>query len=106
VVGIPTALSYNSLSEWKVVGNLVFFDAADLLASNYLLPLSGLMTAIYVGWFWSGKEEKQQLLAGGAGWVYPVWHLLIRYVSPLAVAVVLYFKVRETGLLAWLFPGL
>ncbi|CAH2030617.1 sodium-dependent transporter [Trichlorobacter ammonificans] len=102
VVGIPTALSYNLLSEWKVVAGLVFFDAADLLASNYLLPLSGLVTAIYVGWFWSGAEEKQQLLAGGAGWVYPAWHFLIRYISPLAVAVVLYFKVRDTGLFAWI----
>lgn len=105
VVGIPTALSYNSLSEWKVVGNLVFFDAADLLSSNYLLPLSGLLISIYVGWFWKGKEEKHELLAGGAGWAYPAWHFLIRYVSPLAVAVVLYFKIKESGLFAWLFSS-
>lgn len=102
VVGIPTALSYNSLSEWKVIGDRVFFDSADLIASNYLLPISGLLIAIYVGWFWRGSEEKEELIAGGAGWVYPVWHLLIRYVSPLAVAVVLYFKAKETGLFDWL----
>ncbi|MEJ2199898.1 MAG: sodium-dependent transporter [Desulfuromonadaceae bacterium] len=102
VVGIPTALSYNSLAEWKVIGDRVFFDSADMLASNYLLPISGLLIAIYVGWFWSGNEEKQELIAGGAGWVYPTWHFLIRYVSPLAVAVVLYFKMKETGLFDWL----
>lgn len=102
VVGLPTALSYNSLAEWKLIGDLVFFDSVDLLASNYLLPISGLLIAIYVGWFWSGAEEKEELIAGGAGWVYPVWHFLIRFVSPLAVAIVLYFKARETGLFAWL----
>ncbi|WP_432821857.1 sodium-dependent transporter [Trichloromonas sp.] len=101
VVGIPTALSYNSLAEWKIIGDRVFFDSADMLASNYLLPISGLLISIYVGWFWSGSEEKEELLAGGAGWVYPTWHFLIRYVSPLAVAVVLYFKARETGLFDW-----
>jgi NSS family neurotransmitter:Na+ symporter len=102
VVGIPTALSYNSLAEWKLIGDRVFFDSADLLVSNYLLPVSGLLIALYVGWFWSGREEKEELIAGGAGWVFPTWHFLIRFVSPLAVAVVLFFKVRETGLFTWL----
>jgi len=102
VVGIPTALSYNSLAEWKVIGDRVFFDSADLLASNYLLPISGLLISIYVGWFWSGSEEKKELIAGGAGWVYPAWHFLIRFVSPVAVAVVLFFKVKETGLFEWI----
>jgi NSS family neurotransmitter:Na+ symporter len=102
VVGIPTALSYNSLSEWKLIGDRVFFDSADMLAANYLLPISGLLISIYVGWFWNGSEEKEELIAGGAGWVYPTWHFLIRYVSPLAVAVVLYFKAKETGLFDWL----
>jgi neurotransmitter:Na+ symporter, NSS family len=102
VVGIPTALSYNSLAGWKLLGDLVFFDSVDLLASNYLLPISGLLISLYVGWFWSGAEEKEELIAGGAGWVYPAWHFLIRFVSPAAVAVVLFFKARETGLFAWL----
>jgi NSS family neurotransmitter:Na+ symporter len=102
VVGIPTALSYNSLSEWKIIGDRVFFDSVDLIASNYLLPISGLLIALYVGWFWSGTEEKEELIAGGAGWIYPLWHFLIRFVSPVAVAIVLFFKIRETGLFEWL----
>ena len=102
VVGIPTALSYNALANWKVIGDLSFFDSADLLASNYLLPISGLLISIYVGWFWNGTEEKEELMAGGAGWVYPTWHFIIRYISPLAVAIVLYFKAKESGLFAWL----
>jgi len=93
VVGLPTALSYNALSEWTPIGDLVFFDSLDLIASNYLLPLSGLLISVYVGWFWNGNEEKEELVAGGAGWVYPLWHFLIRYVSPLAVLIVLLFKI-------------
>jgi NSS family neurotransmitter:Na+ symporter len=102
VFGIPTALSFNSLANWKLIGDRTFFDSADLLASNYLLPISGLLISVYVGWFWNGTEEKEELIAGGAGWVYPSWHFLIRYISPLAVLVILYFKVRETGLFSWL----
>ncbi len=102
VVGIPTALSYNTLADWHLIGNRSFFDSVDLIASNYLLPISGLLIAVYVGWFWSGNEEKEELVAGGAGWVYPTWHFLIRYVAPLAVAVILYYKVQETGVFGWL----
>ncbi len=102
VVGIPTALSYNTLGDWQLIGERTFFDSVDLIASNYLLPISGLLIALYVGWFWNGSEEKEELIAGGAGWVYPVWHFLIRYVAPLAVAVILYYKVEETGAFDWL----
>ncbi len=102
VVGLPTALSYNRLARWQVIGERNFFDSADLVSSNYLLPISGLLVAIYVGWFWSGGEEKEELMAGGAGWAYPLWHFLIRFVSPVAVAIVLLYKMRESGLFAWL----
>lgn len=100
--GIPTALSYNRLGDWHLIGDLTFFDSVDLIASNYLLPISGLLIAVYVGWFWKGEEEKEELIAGGSGWVYPIWHFLIRYVAPVAVAVILYYKIKETGVFAFL----
>ncbi len=102
VVGLPTALSYNILSDWHLIGDLTFFDSLDLISSNYLLPLAGLLISIYVGWFWSGDEEKAELIAGGSGWVYPLWHFLIRFVSPVAVAIVLFYKAQDTGLFDWL----
>ncbi|MCD6526575.1 MAG: sodium-dependent transporter [Desulfuromonas sp.] len=102
MVGIPTALSYNVMADWTFIGERSFFDSADLIASNYLLPIAGLLIAIYVGWFWRGSEEKKELVAGGSGWVYPLWHWLIRYVSPLAVAIVLYYKMEEAGLMHYL----
>jgi neurotransmitter:Na+ symporter, NSS family len=100
--GIPTALSYNILADWKIIGDRSFFDSADLLASNYLLPLSGLLIAIYVGWIWNDAQEKEELIAGGAGWVFPTWHFLIRFITPVAVAVVFFFKIRESGFFSWI----
>jgi NSS family neurotransmitter:Na+ symporter len=99
VVGIPTALSQNVLANWHLIDGRNFFDSVDLVASNYLLPISGLLIAVYVGWFWSGTEEKEELIAGGAGWVYPTWHFLIRYVAPVAVGVIL---LNRTGVFTYL----
>jgi NSS family neurotransmitter:Na+ symporter len=98
VVGIPSALSSNVLRQVTPIADLGVFDSIDLIASNYLLPISGLLTALYVGWFWSGQEEKGELLAGGSGWIYPTWHFLIRFVAPVAVGAILYYKIEETGL--------
>ena len=102
LVGIPTALSYNVLADWHLIGDRSFFDSADLIASNYLLPIAGLLISIYVGWFWNSENEKEELLSSNNGWIYPLWHWLIRYVAPLAVAVVLYFKMEEAGLLRYI----
>ncbi len=98
-VGIPSALSSNLLADLTPIGTLSFFDSLDLIASNYLLPASGLLTALFVGWFWRAREEKAEMMVGDAPWVFPVWHFLIRYVSPVAVALVL---INVTGLLDWL----
>lgn len=102
VLGIPSALSSNLLTHISPIGKLGVFDSIDLIASNYLLPISGLLTALYVGWFWSGHEEKEELLAGGSGWIYPTWHFLIRFVAPVAVGIILYYKIEEAGLLAYI----
>ena len=102
IVGIPSALSYNVLGSWTPLGNMAFFDSIDLIASNYLLPISGLLISIYVGWFWKKEEEKKQLLSASPDWVYTLWHFMIRYVSPLAVAIVLYAKVKESGLFTYI----
>lgn len=97
-VGIPTALSGNLLKNWHLIGERTFFDSADLLASSYLLPLAGLLIALYVGWFWRGEAEKAELIQGGCGGLYPLWHGLIRYVAPLAVTVILVNKAIQAGL--------
>jgi neurotransmitter:Na+ symporter, NSS family len=102
VVGVPSALSYNVLGSWTPLGDLSFFDSVDLIASNYLLPISGLLISVYVGWFWKKEEDKKQLLSASPAWVYTLWHFMIRYVSPLAVAIVLYAKVKESGLFSYI----
>ena len=51
LLGVPSALSYNVLSDFKIFG-LNFFDLVDFIASNVILPLGGMLIAIFVGWVW------------------------------------------------------
>ena len=47
-LGLLTVFSFNIASEWTVFGN-TFFDLLDYLTANIMLPLGGLLIAIFVG---------------------------------------------------------
>jgi len=86
--GIPSGFSFGVLSEVKLF-DMNFFDHVDNIASNYLLPLGGMLTAIFVGWVWGTKsaEEEIEKYEKNFHWRY-TWGLLIRYITPVAVFLV------------------
>ncbi len=94
VIGIPSNVSCGLLSDTKLFG-LTFFDMADTLASNYLLPLGGLFLCIFIGWVWGIEEADNEVQKGCSGFVAhfaTIWSFLIRYVSPVAVTIILVAK--------------
>ncbi len=90
LVGVPSALSFNLWQDFKPFFGRTFFEACDLLVSSYLLPLGGLLVAIYIGWVWPRRHSLAELGAGRQQqrWVHS-WQLLLRYVAPAAVIIVL-----------------
>jgi NSS family neurotransmitter:Na+ symporter len=70
-----------------------FLDRVDGLASNWLLPVGGLLIAVFAGWalrrdesqaaYW-GEEEGRRADRG-----FDPWRFCIRFVAPVAVAVIL-----------------
>ena len=86
--GVPSGLSFGVLSETKLF-DMNFFDHVDNIASNYLLPLGGMLTAIFVGWVWGTKsaEEEIEKYETKFHWGH-IWGFLIRYISPVAVFLV------------------
>jgi NSS family neurotransmitter:Na+ symporter len=89
VLGVPIALSQGPWAHVTVFGRN-FFDLFDFVSGNVLLPLSGLMIALYVGWSW-GFERFQEETNVGAGRVRVAgyWKPLIKFLIPAAIVVVL-----------------
>ncbi len=85
LVGLGTVFSFNLLSPAE--GKTSFFDMLDFLTSNIMLPLGGLLIAIFAGWLMSEKSLQDEL-AMGHGIGYKLWHFLLRYIAPLAVLAV------------------
>jgi NSS family neurotransmitter:Na+ symporter len=94
LLGVPSALSNNLLKDVHFIGGRNFLDSIDMLATNYVLPLGGLLIAVFTGWVLTTRLARGEIEKGAVCFhLYPVWHFLIRYVSPILVALVLLNKI-------------
>lgn len=92
-LGLGTVLSFNVLSEFKFLQGTIF-DNLDYLTINVMLPLGGLLIAIFAGWVMCRNSSAEEL--GGAGATYKLWRVLVRYVAPIGI---LFVFLKAVGLL-------
>ncbi len=85
VIGLGTVFSFNIWSDVKLF-DMTFFDLLDYLTANIMLPLGGLLIAVFSGWLMKKASSREEFAMSGVR--YALWRTLIRYVSPLAVVVV------------------
>ncbi|ROS01980.1 NSS family neurotransmitter:Na+ symporter [Sinobacterium caligoides] len=84
-IGILALLSFNVLGDFKLFG-MGIFDLLDYLTGKLLLPLVGLMVAIFAGWVMSYNTTTKELGLNGLGYI--AWRVLTRFVAPALVVVV------------------
>lgn len=89
------------------------FDLADVVSSNYLLPLGGLGISIFVGWVWGTRAAVTEIRRGGEQYtdvnfftllaglkddpvsrqrphtftLAMIWGIFIRFLSPIGIVV-------------------
>lgn len=85
-LGLGTVLSFNEWAEYKLFGK-TFFDTLDFLTANIMLPLGGLLIAIFVGWFVSSDAVKKEANIENET-LFKVWRFILRFVSPAAVSII------------------
>jgi NSS family neurotransmitter:Na+ symporter len=87
LLGIACLLSLNVWSGVTVFGK-GFLDLFDYLTANILLPLGGVLIAVFAGWMMRRASSQEELRLDGSGLTYRVWSLLVRYVAPVCVIAV------------------
>jgi len=65
-------------------------ELLDFLAGSVFLPLGGLLVAIFAGWVVPRAVMRDELHQSSEG-VFRFWRFMIRYVSPIAVSLILVF---------------
>ena len=85
-LSVISILSYNLLDDIRFAGRN-FNNSMDFLANQIMLPLGGLMIAIFVGWFMFTRESRDEL-SGMSSAAFGLWRFLIRFVVPPALVVI------------------
>ena len=85
-LSVISVLSYNVWESYQLMG-LNFNELTEALYDKLLLPLAGLLVALFTGWFMH-REFSESELVDDAKW-YGVWRWLTRFVAVPAVAIIL-----------------
>lgn len=97
-LGIPSALSFNILSDVKIFG-LDFFELVDFIASNILLPLGGLLISIFVAWVWGYEKVIPNLRKGTENFIdnhrqmVTGWKIFLKYFAPVLIFLVFLYSI-------------
>ena len=84
-LGIFTVLSFNTLSEFTFFG-MTIFDNLDYLTSKIMLPLGGLLMALFVGYVVKKSIVEKELNANKN--VVEFWFIIIKVLSPLLLILI------------------
>jgi len=94
-IGLATVFSFNAWSDFLPLASFgpladkTVFDLIDYFTANLLMPLGGILMAVFVGWL-----VKPEVLAAdlnfGSKTLFNIWLWMIRVVAPLAILWVLY----------------
>lgn len=85
LLSLGTVFSFNIGADWTLAGK-TFFELLDYLISGWMLPLGGLLMALFTAWVM--KPETTALELGGDGPGYRFWLLLIRFLVPVVILVI------------------
>jgi neurotransmitter:Na+ symporter, NSS family len=89
LLGVAVVLSFNEWKDIKIVFNLNIFDTLDKLTSTILLPLGGLLMAIFAGYFMKNSHVQEELDLKDKA--FKIWRFTNNVIAPIAIfAVFLY----------------
>ena len=94
-IGLLTVFSFNIWSDVHLLGQFdafkgkTIFDLIDYATANLMMPLGGILMALFVGWRIKPAVLMEDLSLGGRG-LFNTWLWMIRVIVPLAILWVLY----------------
>lgn len=87
--GVVAILSnIDGVKEALTWGGKNFFDWIDYITATIMLPLAGLLIALFVG-FVLPRTEVEKVVESQLGWAYKPWLFSLRYITPIAMFIVI-----------------
>jgi NSS family neurotransmitter:Na+ symporter len=86
LLGLATIFSFNVWSDVRIANRSVF-GLLDFITANILLPLGGLLIALFVGWKMRREVLRDELYVEGEQ-LFSLWYWLLRYIAAPGVLLV------------------
>jgi neurotransmitter:Na+ symporter, NSS family len=83
LLGVAVVLSFNEWKDIKIVFNLNIFDTLDKLTSTILLPLGGLLMAIFAGYAMNKNHVQDELNLNHH--FFRLWRVTNNLIAPIAI---------------------
>ena len=90
-VGISCLLAFNEWSDVTFFGKNMF-DLLDYTTANIMLPLGGILTALFAGWVVAKKVSFEEI--GISENLHTIWMFTVRFVAPIAVSIVFVLNLK------------
>ena len=84
LLGLATVFSFNIWSE-VTIGGKNLMGAIEFVATDIMLPVGGLLTALFAGWVLSKTITREELDDKMPDWAFKAWLWLTRIVTPLLI---------------------
>lgn len=96
IVGIPSAYAWVNgiFHDWTDIYGTNFLDTLDRLVSIWLIPIGGLITALFAGWAWNKKDAEHHFCQGAGGWssLFGLWRFWLKWVIPALIFLIILQK--------------
>lgn len=91
IAGIGSVLSLNDWESVFFLGERNFMDSIIYLTFNILMPLGGMLVAIFAGWFFKPQLAMEELSSSHKN-IFRTWRFFIKFISPVLVASVFVYQ--------------
>ena len=96
IVGIFCSMSMGGFDDFNTLFNISFFDFLDYLSSKYMLPIGGMLTALFILLKWGVSDFVQELKIGMENKrIDPLWFKVLFIISALVVGFIITNEIIE-----------
>ena len=113
VLGLGTVFSFNLWADYKWTQKLdlgkvqfllwedkSFFDIIDFVTANVMLPLGGLLIALFAAHLMQRESCEEELALGNKH--FNLWYFILRFIAPVAVIIIFLHTVGVFNMLGLL----
>ena len=98
IFGIPSAFSNTQIifPSWTEIYGMDFLKTIDSLVSIWLIPVGGLLSALFVGWVMEKRVIYDEFVSGMRfSFLWGPWRFFIRWIVPVTIFIII---IQKSGL--------